>query len=46
MIVNCKLQNVLPGIETIDEGVKIYRNFYSESDEKKYGVVAIHFNLL
>jgi len=41
MIIGEKLENVLPIVETIDEGVNIYREFYSEEDELKMGVVAI-----
>lgn len=42
------LCNVLPDpkIKTIDDGVNVYRVFYSENDEKTYGVVAIHMVLL
>lgn len=40
------IQNVLPGVKSIEEGVKVYRKFYSESDEKKFGVVGIHLGLL
>ncbi|WCJ41288.1 RNA-binding ASCH domain protein [Euphorbia peplus] len=35
------LEKVLPGIETIDEGVKVYRKFYSEEKERANGVCAI-----
>ncbi|ASJ02073.1 isomerase [Thermococcus profundus] len=35
------IENVLPGIESIDDGVAVYRRFYSEEKEKKYGVAAI-----
>jgi len=37
------LTDCLPSINTIEKGVKIYRDFYSESDEKKYGIVALRF---
>jgi ASC-1-like (ASCH) protein len=40
------LENVLPGVETIEDGIQIYREFYSEDDEKKYGVIGIHMKLL
>lgn len=40
------LKNVLPGIKSIEEGVKIYNKFYSKEDEIKYGVLAIHLELL
>ncbi|XP_010463786.1 PREDICTED: uncharacterized protein LOC104744426 isoform X2 [Camelina sativa] len=35
------LAKVLPGVESIEEGVKVYRNFYSEEKERLNGVVAI-----
>ncbi|XP_026661029.1 uncharacterized protein LOC103708581 isoform X2 [Phoenix dactylifera] len=35
------LAKVLPGVKTIEEGVKIYRKFYSEEKEKSKGVLAI-----
>jgi ASC-1-like (ASCH) protein len=38
---NERLNNCLPGIETIEEGIMIYRKFYTETDEKAYGIVAI-----
>ena len=34
------------GIKTFKEGVNIYRNYYSEEDEKNYGIVAILFEIL
>jgi len=35
------IERVLPGVHNIEEGVRIYRQFYTEEEEKKYGVVAI-----
>ncbi|KAK8478322.1 hypothetical protein V6N13_055054 [Hibiscus sabdariffa] len=35
------LAKVLPGVETIDEGVQVYRKFYTEEKEMSNGVVAI-----
>ncbi|KAF7133398.1 hypothetical protein RHSIM_Rhsim09G0020700 [Rhododendron simsii] len=35
------LTKVLPGVQTIEEGVQIYRKFYSEDKEKLNGVLAI-----
>ncbi|XP_050255762.1 uncharacterized protein LOC126701599 isoform X3 [Quercus robur] len=35
------LAKVLPGVETIEEGIQIYRNFYTEEREKTNGVLAI-----
>lgn len=37
------LRKCLPayGINTMVQGIKVYREFYSAADEKQYGVVAI-----
>ncbi|CAL4993746.1 unnamed protein product [Urochloa decumbens] len=35
-----KISNVLPGISSIEEGVKVYRKFYTEEKENSYGVLA------
>ncbi|KAF5775155.1 putative ASCH domain, PUA-like superfamily protein [Helianthus annuus] len=35
------LAKVLPGVDTIEEGIQIYRKFYSEEREKSNGVLAI-----
>ncbi|KAG2557328.1 hypothetical protein PVAP13_8NG220903 [Panicum virgatum] len=35
------ISNVLPGISSIEEGVKVYRKFYTDEREKSYGVLAI-----
>ncbi len=35
------LAQALPGIKSIEDGVAIYRAFYSEEDEKKYGILAV-----
>ncbi|KAF3584491.1 hypothetical protein F2Q69_00032500 [Brassica cretica] len=35
------LSKVLPGVKTIEEGVGVYRNFYTEEKERMNGVVAI-----
>ena len=40
------LKKCLPGIKTFKEGVNIYRKYYSEEDEKNYGIVAILFEIL
>ena len=40
------LENVLPNVGSIEEGIKIYRQFYDEEREKKYGVVAIEVEVL
>lgn len=40
------LKKVLPNVETLEEGSNIYREFYSEEDEKKFGVVAIEVEVV
>lgn len=40
------LSRTLPGIESIDEGIAVYRQFYSEEQEKTHGVLAIHLRLV
>ncbi|KAK9138709.1 hypothetical protein Sjap_009303 [Stephania japonica] len=41
MLMTEGLGKVLPGVKKIEEGVQIYRNFYSEEKEKTSGVLAI-----
>jgi len=40
------LDKVLPGINTIDEGVAVYRQWYSEDREKQRGVAAIRIKII
>ena len=40
------LDKCLPGISTIEKGVKVYYQYYTPEDEKKYGVVAIRIKLI
>lgn len=35
------LNRTLPGVQTIADGVSVYRQFYTEQDERKHGVLAI-----
>ena len=37
------LPAVLPGVESIEAGVEVYRKYYSESKERSKGVTAVHF---
>ncbi len=37
--------NVLPNILSVTEGISVYRKFYTEADEDRYGVVAIRVQL-
>lgn len=39
------LADCLPGIGTIQEGLDVYHQFFSEKEEYLYGVVAIRFVL-
>ncbi|XP_009786150.1 uncharacterized protein LOC107774304 isoform X2 [Nicotiana tabacum] len=35
------LQELLPGVDTVEEGVQVYRKFYPEEKERSNGVLAI-----
>jgi len=41
-----KLEKCLPGIETIEDGVKVYYKYYLKEDEEKYKIVAIRFKII
>ena len=41
-----KIENCLPGIESIENGVKVYRKYYSEEEEEKYKVIALRLKKL
>jgi len=45
MLENETLKKTLPNMESIDEGVNIYRKYYKEKNEKEYGVIAIELTL-
>ena len=40
------LEKVLPDVLSVDEGVTVYRKFYTEEMEDEYGVIAIEVNLM
>jgi ASC-1-like (ASCH) protein len=40
------LDKTLPGVKTIEEGVEVYRQYYKEEKEKKFGVLAFELKLL
>lgn len=40
------LENVLPGVKTNEEGVLVYREWYSEDLEKELGVIGIFIQLV
>ena len=41
-----KLEKCLPGIDTIQDGVKVYYKYYSKEDESKYNIIAIKFKIV
>jgi ASC-1-like (ASCH) protein len=41
-----KLEKCLPGIDTIEDGVKVYYKYYSKVDEEKYNITAIRFRII
>jgi ASC-1-like (ASCH) protein len=41
-----EIKQILPGIDNIDDGIKIYRRYYSEATESQLGALAIHIQLL
>ena len=40
------LEKALPGVNTIEEGLQVYREFYGHQDEVKYGVIGLHIELV
>ena len=36
------VEKILPGIEAVSRGIMVYRKFYSEDNEKSFGVIGIH----
>lgn len=46
MLVLEGIQKCLPGVVTNNEGIAIYRKFYSEEEEEQYGVVALHIQVI
>ena len=43
---NETLKKTLPGMDTIDEGLKLYYKYYTSEDENKYKIIAIKFKKL
>lgn len=41
MLENESLNKVLPDAKNVDDGVEIYKRFYTKEQENEYGVVAI-----
>jgi ASC-1-like (ASCH) protein len=46
MITTNGIDNVLPGINNINEGVEVYMKYYNKEVESKFGVVGIHIKVL
>jgi len=46
MIKSNGIDNVLPGIRNLDEGVQVYMQYYTKEIEAEFGVVGIHVKLL
>ena len=40
-----KLEKCLPGIDNIEDGVKVYYKYYTKQDETKYNIIAIRFRI-
>ena len=40
------LEKCLPGMDTIDEGVDLYYNYYKKEDENKYKIKALHLSVI
>ena len=40
------LDKALPGIDDMDKGVQVYRQFYTEEEEKESGVFAIQIQVV
>ncbi len=39
-------KKILPNVDMVDEGVVIYRQFYTEEKEKEFGIVGIEVGLV
>jgi ASC-1-like (ASCH) protein len=35
------LKKVLPNVDTVDQGIEIYKQFYTEEQQQEFGVIAI-----
>jgi len=46
MIKSNGIDNVLPGVRNLDEGVQVYMQYYTKEIEAEFGVVGIHVRIL
>ncbi len=42
---SANLKLALPGIDSIEDGLRIYYQYYTKADERKYGVLAIRLTI-
>jgi ASC-1-like (ASCH) protein len=40
------LKNCLPGMPSLEHGLSVYFKYFTKEDEKKFGVIAIHLELI
>lgn len=40
------LKNVLPGMPSVNYGIQVYQKYFTEEDEKKYGIVSFELKVL
>jgi ASC-1-like (ASCH) protein len=45
-LTNEGMQKTLPSIKNINDGLKIYYNYYKPEDEKKFGIAAIQLKVV
>jgi ASC-1-like (ASCH) protein len=44
-LLNETLENCLPGIDTIEQGVSVYYKYYKKDDEDRYKIIAIRLKI-
>lgn len=42
-IINEGLENTLPGVKSLKEGIDVYLRYYTKEDIFRYGIIAIEF---
>jgi len=46
MLRKCTLKKCLPTVITLEDGIKIYKKYYSEEQEKEFGIIAMKLTKL
>jgi ASC-1-like (ASCH) protein len=41
MLTREPIKELLPDVTTVNQGIKVYRRFYTSEQERKFGMVAI-----